>query len=71
MKIDIEWELTEEIGVEFLKESYITLREQVELDKKQVELDKALLQSFHDVFYYLMVMEKADEFISEQEKAYD
>jgi hypothetical protein len=64
MKIDIEWELTEEIGVEFLKESYITLRE-------QVELDKALLQSFHDVFYYLMVMEKADEFISEQEKAYD
>jgi hypothetical protein len=39
MKIDIEWELTEEIGVEFLKESYITLREQVELDKKQVELD--------------------------------
>ena len=64
MKIDIEWELTEEIGVEFIKESYITLREQVELDKE-------LLQSFHNVFYYLMVEEKADEFISEQKKAYD
>ena len=63
MKIDIEWELTAEIGVEFIEESYITLREQVELDKE-------LLQSFHDVFYYLMVEEKADEFISEQEKAY-
>ena len=64
MKIEIDWEMTEEIGIEYIKESYITLREQVELDKE-------LLQSFHDVFYYLMIEEKADEFISEQEKAND
>ena len=36
-----------------------------------MELEKELLQSFRKVLYYLMVEEKADEFISEQEKAYD
>ena len=29
MKIEIDWEMTEEIGIEYIKESYITLREQV------------------------------------------
>ena len=62
MKIEIEWELTEEIGVEFIKESYITLRE-------QPEQDKDLIQSFNHVLYYLMVQEKAYQFICDTEDA--
>ena len=79
MKVSIDWDTAERIGVNYIKESYITLLETMEgydnssqlpRQKSQWQRDRTRVISFHEILRYLLPEEEANEFINSQSKTY-
>ena len=73
MKIDIDWDTVEAIGIEFVKESYIALLETLqgyepnnESYIKEMVLDQQRVASFETVLKYILPEGESHEFISGQ-----
>jgi len=79
MNVSIDWDTAEKIGVNYIKESYITLLETMEgydsssqlpRQKSQWHHDIATVISFHEILRYLLPKEEANEFINSQSKTH-
>ena len=79
MNVSIDWETAESIGVNYIKESYITLLETMEgydersrltIHKRQCQQDMLAVFSFHEILRYLLPEEEANAFINSQSKTY-
>ena len=79
MNINIDWDTAEKIGVNYIKESYITLLgtmegyddcSQLPEQKSQWQRDIQIFSSFHEILRYLLPEEEANEFINSQSKTY-
>jgi len=79
MNVSIDWDTAERIGVNYIKESYITLletmegydnRSQLPRQKSQWQQDIPTVISFHEILRYLLPEEEANEFINSQSKTY-
>lgn len=75
MKIDIDWDTVEAIGIEFIKESYTVLLETLkgyEPDNesyiKEMVFDQQRVASFETILKYILPKGEADAFINGQRK---
>jgi hypothetical protein len=79
MNVSIDWDTAERIGVNYIKESYITLLETMEgydsssqlpRQKSQWQQDIPTVISFHEILRYLLPEADANEFINSQSTPY-
>ena len=73
MKIDIDWDTVEAIGIEYVKESYVALLETMQgyghyNDDHQKEFMKNVTRAecFETVLKYILPKRESDAFIAEQ-----